>query len=89
MVFCVPTALAAEEPGLGQGSALPDSANLPIQSYPPDIRFDFNLYAPPGLPSRTEGNWHVRPRDLDPGNMLLESENKGAFVGSTKRFFVR
>jgi hypothetical protein len=31
----------------------------------------------------------VRLRDLDTGNILFESENKGAFVNSAKRWYVR
>ena len=31
----------------------------------------------------------MRLRDLDTGNILFESKNKGAFVASSKRFYVR
>ena len=41
------------------------------------------------LPARTDGSWHVRLRDLDTGNILFETETKGARVASSKRFFVR
>ena len=33
--------------------------------------------------------WRVRLHDLDTGNILFESENKGAFVNSAKRWYVR
>ena len=41
------------------------------------------------LPNRTEGKWRVQLRDLDTGNILFLSENQGAFVTSSKRYFVR
>jgi autotransporter strand-loop-strand O-heptosyltransferase len=41
------------------------------------------------VPSRETGQWRVRLRDLDTGNTLFQSDNKGAFVRSSKRFFVR
>ena len=41
------------------------------------------------LPNRTEGKWRVRLRDLDTGIILFQTENQGAFVSSSKRFFVR
>ena len=65
-------------------------ADVPTQSGPEGIRFDFQM---PGarvvLPTRADGQWRVRLRDLDTGNILFESENKGAFVASSKRWFVR
>ena len=33
--------------------------------------------------------WRVRLRDLGTGNILFESENKGALINSAKRWFVR
>jgi autotransporter strand-loop-strand O-heptosyltransferase len=33
--------------------------------------------------------WRIRLRDIDTGNILFESENKGAFVNSAKRWYVR
>jgi autotransporter strand-loop-strand O-heptosyltransferase len=41
------------------------------------------------LPTRTEGFWRVRLRDLDTGNVLFHSENQGALVSSAKRWYVR
>ena len=70
--------------------AYPPPSPVPTQLGPEDIRFDFNLGARVLLPSRTDGGlWRVRLRDLDTGNILFESENKGALVSSTKRWFVR
>jgi autotransporter strand-loop-strand O-heptosyltransferase len=67
----------------------PPSAVLPTQQGPQGIRFDFNQGARLVLPNRSEGKWGVRLRDLDTGNILFQSQNQGAFVSSTKRFFVR
>ena len=77
-------------------------AETPRPSFPPPvavptqaagtygaIRFDFNLGARLVLPNRTSGTWRVRLRDLDTGNTLFENANRGAFVNSTKRYFVR
>jgi autotransporter strand-loop-strand O-heptosyltransferase len=41
------------------------------------------------LPTRDKGEWHVVLRDLDTGNILFESRNKGAMVSSSKRFYAR
>jgi autotransporter strand-loop-strand O-heptosyltransferase len=70
-------------------SAYPPAAAIPTQSGPRGLRFDFNHGARVVLPPRTEGTWHVRLRDLDTGNVLFETETKGAFVASSKRFYVR
>jgi len=67
----------------------PPPAPLPTQTGPRGIRFDFNQGARVVLPTRTEGKWRVRLRDLDTGNILFQSENQGAFVSSAKRYYVR
>ena len=67
----------------------PPPAEQPTQFGPHGIRFDFNHGARVVLPVRTEGKWRVQLRDLDTGNILFQSENKGAFVSSTKRYYVR
>ena len=41
------------------------------------------------LPPREKGTWRARLRDLDTGNVLFETENKGASLRSSKRWFVR
>jgi autotransporter strand-loop-strand O-heptosyltransferase len=51
--------------------------------------FDFNEGARVVLPEREAGRWRVRLRDLETGNILFQSENQGAVVTSSKRFFVR
>jgi autotransporter strand-loop-strand O-heptosyltransferase len=70
-------------------SPYPASAELPTQAGPEGIRFDFNEGCRVFLPPRDEGVWRVRLRDSDTGSILFESENKGALVRSTKRWFVR
>ena len=67
----------------------PAPAGVPTQQGPKGIRFDFNQGARVLLPNRSEGKWRVRLRDLDTGNILFQSENQGALVRSSKRFFVR
>jgi autotransporter strand-loop-strand O-heptosyltransferase len=67
----------------------PPPSAQPTQSGPQGIAFDFNQGARIVLPNRADGKWRVRLRDLDTGNILFQSENKGAFVSSSKRFFVR
>ena len=70
--------------------AYPPPAPVPTQQGPEGIRFDFNLGARVLLPPRRDGGlWRVRLRDLDTGNVLFESESRGAFVSSNKRWFVR
>ena len=67
----------------------PPAAALPTRGGPLGIRFDFNYGARVALPSVNEGKWRVRLLDLDTDNVLFESENAGALVASTKRYFVR
>lgn len=69
--------------------AYPPPAETPTQHGPEGIRYDFNQGARVVLPKRADGKWRVRLRDLDTGNILFQSENQGAFVNSSKRFFVR
>jgi autotransporter strand-loop-strand O-heptosyltransferase len=71
-------------------SAYPPAAAVPTQEGPQGVRYDFNLGARVVLPARSdEGEWLIRLRDLDTGNIIFESRNKGAVVASSKRFFVR
>jgi autotransporter strand-loop-strand O-heptosyltransferase len=67
----------------------PPPTTEPTQSGADDIRFDFNHGARVRLPVRVDGKWRIRFRDLDTGNILFESENKGAYARSSKRWFVR
>jgi autotransporter strand-loop-strand O-heptosyltransferase len=70
-------------------SAYPAVTQIPSQIADRGIRFDFNHGARVSMPLREDGKWRVRLRDLDTGNILFESENKGALVCSSKRWFVR
>ena len=82
-------AVSTETSGPPPKRAYPPEAAIPTLVGPRDIRFDFNQGARIVLPPRTEGEWHVRLRDLDTGNILFESRNQGARVASSKRFYVR
>ncbi len=70
-------------------SAYPPPAPEPTQSTAEGIRFDFNDGCRVVLPQRASGSWRVRLQDLDTGNVLFESENKGARINSSKRWYVR
>jgi autotransporter strand-loop-strand O-heptosyltransferase len=67
----------------------PPPATMPTHEGREGIRFDFNHGARVTLPRRSSGKWRVRLRDLDTGNTLFQSENQGATVRSSKRWFVR
>lgn len=82
-----PADSATAEPD--QRSPYPVPAREPTQEAPHGIRFDFNHGARVVLPSRSEGKWRVRLRDLDTGNILFQTENQGALVTSAKRYYVR
>jgi autotransporter strand-loop-strand O-heptosyltransferase len=72
-----------------QKGPYPPPASQPTQLGPQGIRFDFNGGARVVLPPSTAGKWRICLRDLDTGNILFQSENQGAFVSSSKRFYVR
>jgi autotransporter strand-loop-strand O-heptosyltransferase len=70
--------------------AYPPPASLPTQlDDASGVRFDFNMGARVLLPHLLTDRWHIRLRDLDTGNILFESTNQGAFVASSKHFYVR
>ena len=71
-----------------KGSFPPPPATL-TQTAPRGIRFDFNHGARVVLPTRSEGKWRVRLRDLDTSNILFQSDNQGASIRSSKLFYVR
>lgn len=62
---------------------------LPVLEAAFGIRFDFNQGARVSLPLRADGKWRIRLKDLDTGNVIFASENAGAFVRSSKRYYVR
>src|SRR3984957_18582235 len=66
--------------------AYPPPAALPTQSGPHGIRFDFNDGCRMTLP---DGQWHIRLRDLDTGNILYETDIASGRINSSKRYFLR
>jgi autotransporter strand-loop-strand O-heptosyltransferase len=66
--------------------AYPAPAAEPTQSGALGIQFDFNLGCRVLLP---EGDWQVRLRDLDTGNLLYETKAKATLVRSRKRYYLR
>ena len=81
-----PQAETANPPAEIKG-AYPPPSERPTQAGPGGIRFDFNMGARITLPDGHD--WRVRLTDLDTGNLLFESRNRGAFVSSSKRYYVR
>ena len=76
---------ATAEPN-AQKRAYPAPASLPTQSGEQGIRFDFNDGCRVVLP---EGQWHVRLRDLDTGNILYETDIGAGRINSSKRYYLR
>jgi autotransporter strand-loop-strand O-heptosyltransferase len=66
--------------------AYPAPAELPTQTSPQGIRFDFNEGCRVLLP---EGKWHVRLRDLDTGNVLYETDIGVGRIHTTKLYYLR
>jgi autotransporter strand-loop-strand O-heptosyltransferase len=66
--------------------AYPAPASLPTQRGAQGIQFDFNDGCRVVLP---EGQWHVRLRDLDTGNILYETDIGAGRINSTKRYYLR
>ncbi len=80
---------AGQLAGTLPGTAYPPVSAQPTQEAAEGIRFDFNDGCRVVLPPRTSGKWFVRLYDLDTGNVLFESENQGATINSSKRWYVR
>jgi autotransporter strand-loop-strand O-heptosyltransferase len=59
---------------------------MPTQVGAQGIRFDFNDGCRVVLP---EGQWHVRLRDQDTGNILYETDIGAGHINSTKRYYLR
>jgi autotransporter strand-loop-strand O-heptosyltransferase len=70
----------------GAKPAYPPAAARPTQQGTRGIRFDFNLGCRVSVPP---GEWRIRLRDLDTGNILYETEVKQALVSSRKRYYLR
>ncbi|MGD0634248.1 MAG: autotransporter strand-loop-strand O-heptosyltransferase [Beijerinckiaceae bacterium] len=84
-------AASGEKPAtaLAMKGPYPPAANRPTQAGPEGIFFDFNEGCRVLLPPRETGSWRARLSDLDTGNILFETENKGALIRSSKRWYVR
>jgi autotransporter strand-loop-strand O-heptosyltransferase len=82
-------AAAGALPASVSKAAYPSPAAEPTQLAAEGLRFDFNDGCRVSLPTRQSGSWRVRLQDLDTGNVLFESENKGARINSSKRWYVR
>lgn len=66
--------------------AYPAAAAVPTQSGARGIRFDFNDGCRLVLP---EGEWQVRLRDLDTGNILYQTTIGAGRINSSKRYYLR
>lgn len=66
--------------------AYPAPASQPTQIGAQGIRFDFNDGCRVLLP---EGQWRVRLRDLDTGNILYETDISAGRINTTKRYYLR
>jgi autotransporter strand-loop-strand O-heptosyltransferase len=87
-VLDTPVPVTKAEPDANK-SPYPPVAASPTQAGPEGIRFDFNQGCRVVLPNRETGLWRICLRDLDTGNILFQSENKGAYVNSAKRWYLR
>src|SRR6516165_1764763 len=66
----------------------PPPAELPTQSGPKGLRFDFNDGCRLVLPE-SGGRWRVCLSDLDTGNILFQTELKAGRIHSSKRYWIR
>jgi autotransporter strand-loop-strand O-heptosyltransferase len=66
----------------------PLPAEVPTQVGPEGLRFDFNFGCRVTLPN-SEEEWRVRLSDLDTGNIVFETSNKGSLVRSSKHYYIR
>jgi autotransporter strand-loop-strand O-heptosyltransferase len=66
----------------------PAPADMPTQTAPRGIRFDFNDGCRVVIPE-AEHPWRVQLSDLDTGNVLFQTDVKAGRVNSTKRYYVR
>src|SRR5208283_2427935 len=81
---------AAAPPPSTAKPAYPPPAELPTQTGPNGMRFDFNDGCRVLVPEAA-APWRVRLRDLDTGNILFETsaDFTAGRVNSAKRYFVR
>jgi autotransporter strand-loop-strand O-heptosyltransferase len=80
--------VSAPPPPVSAEGVAPALAELPTQTGPKGILFDFNDGCRVVLPE-AQHPWRVRLSDLDTGNILFETELKAGRVNSTKRYYVR
>lgn len=88
-----PAAAAPEAGAAGSGRPeakrpYPAPAEIPTQTGPGGLRFDFNDGCRVMVPD-TGQSWRVRLSDLDTGNVLFESELRAGSINSSKRYFIR
>jgi len=76
---------AVSSPSL-EKRAYPGAAPMPTQNGTHGIRFDFNDGCRVVLP---EGQWHLRLRDIDTGNILYETDIGAGRINSSKRYYLR
>jgi len=88
-------AASAETPASSEDAAaseqtrpFPAPAEIPTQTGPAGIRFDFNDGVRVLLPE-SEQPWRVRLSDLDTGNILFEALIKMGRINSSKRYYLR
>ena len=79
--------------GSGAGSApvkraYPAPTEIPTQTGPMGLRFDFNDGCRVVIPE-SEHPWRLRLSDMDTGNVLFETTLKAGRVNSSKRYYVR
>jgi autotransporter strand-loop-strand O-heptosyltransferase len=82
------SAASEADPAAPAGRSHAGAAELPTQTGPKGLRFDFNDGCRVLLPE-SEHPWRVRLSAFDTSNVLFESELKSGRINSTKRYFVR
>jgi autotransporter strand-loop-strand O-heptosyltransferase len=74
--------------GVVNKRAYPPPPELPTQSGPQGLHFDFNDGCRVAVEDASHP-WRIRLSDLDTGNVLFETELKSGRVNSGKRYYVR
>lgn len=84
--FSIPPSSPGSDAPKPERRAYPAPASVPTQVADHGIRFDFNDGCRVQLP---DGQWHVRLRDLDTGNILYETDIGTGRIHSSKRYVLR
>lgn len=79
------SSLISAEPVVSPEKPFVAAVPIPTQAGPEGLRFDFNDGCRLMLP---EGDWQVRLRDTDTGNVLFETRIGRGTVASSKKYFV-